>query len=285
MTFLSRERGARVSAVVLSYNSARYIESCVRAIAAQQAPDEPDELWVVENGSTDGSVEILRGLEPEFAGFLRVIYMDRNTGTTASRNRALQEARGRYVAIVDSDVTVPPGAFTRLIECLDRTPGCGLVAPKLVYPSGRYQLSTDQFPTLARKIRRFLGLKAMERSAEAAGPPTEPCFVDYAISAFWLLPREVVEKVGPLDERIFYSPEDVDYCLRIWNAGRSILYDPTVTAVHDAQEISRGFRLRRATFSHAFGLLYLFLKHRYAFGLRRLYRRIGREISAPPPRG
>src|SRR5690606_21095374 len=99
---------------------------------------------------------------------------------------------------------------------------------------------------------------------------------DYAISAFWLFRRRLLDEVGYLDERIFYSPEDVDYCLRVWEAGYKVVYDPRVHAIHDAQEISRGFRMARFTWSHIGGLLYLFRKHRYMLGHRRLYRRIGR---------
>jgi GT2 family glycosyltransferase len=119
---------------------------------------------------------------------------------------------------------------------------------------------------------------------EAALPPaqiSQPREVDYAISAFWLMRREVFEKVGPLDERIFYSPEDVDYCLRVWQAGFGVRYEPAVHAVHDAQEISRGFKMAGFTLRHAKGLAYLFLKHRYAFGLSRLYRRLGRRTGEP----
>ena len=106
--------------------------------------------------------------------------------------------------------------------------------------------------------------------------------VDYAISAFWMFRRDVLEKVGLLDERIFYSPEDVDFCIRIWKAGYCIKYFPQVSVIHDAQEISRakGVKINIFTLSHLKGLLYLFLKHRYLFGLQGLYHRIGRTVAS-----
>ena len=57
--------------------------------------------------------------------------------------------------------------------------------------------------------------------------------VDYLISACWLFTREVYEKVGPLDEQIFYAPEDVDFCIRVWKAGFKIGYVPEYKMVHD----------------------------------------------------
>jgi GT2 family glycosyltransferase len=269
----------RISAVILSFNSARYLERCLTAlIAALQAGPGPDEIFVVENGSQDGSVAILQRFEQSHPGLVHGIYNAQNLGTTASRNQALRRASGRYVLIMDSDVEVPPGTIDRLVERLQADPGIGLVVPRLLYPSGNLQMSTDVFPTLTRKLQRFLALRAMERAMP--DPDADRLHeVDYAISAFWLLPAGVVREVGLLDEAIFYSPEDVDYCLRIWSAGYRIVYDPSVQAVHDTQELSRGFKLSRFTFSHAAGLLYLFRKHRYMFSRRGLYRRFGRAAA------
>src|SRR5690606_30425379 len=91
----------------------------------------------------------------------------------------------------------------------------------------------------------------------------EPFSVDYAISAFWLVRRSLYAALGGLDEKIFYAPEDVDFCLRVWRSGHSVVYVPSVTVVHHTQEISRGFALNRAKLNHVKGLLYYFLKHRY----------------------
>jgi GT2 family glycosyltransferase len=269
---------ARISAVILSFNSLRHLAPCVRSLARSLAPG--DEIWVVENGSTDGSVAALEALAAEHPGLVRPIWCDTNTGTTRSRNMALRQATGRYVLVLDSDVTVPDGAIDALAARLDADPSIGLIAPRLTYPDGRFQLSVDAFPTIGRKLARFLALKAMEQRAD--GAPLSARDVDYAISAFWLMPRTTVERVGLFDEAIFYSPEDVDYCIRVWETGLRIRYEPSVSVVHDAREISRGFKLPRFTFSHAGGLAYLFRKHRYGIGLRRLYRRLGRDRLARP---
>jgi GT2 family glycosyltransferase len=275
------EEAVRVSAIILSFNSARYIETCIRSLAAALAPAaEPDEIWVVENGSSDGSVAILERLEEEFAE-LRVIYCAHNTGTTVSRNLALRRARGRYIMIIDSDVEVGAGTIDALIAVLDREPRCGIAAPRLVFPDGRPQLSTDAFPTMPRKLQRFVALRRIE---SALRPPArdELRRVDYATSAFWAMRREMLDRVGYFDERIFYSPEDVDYCLRVWQAGYTVLHVGAAEAVHDGQEVSRRFARPLFMLSHAKGLLYLFCKHRYGFGLRGIHRRLG--LRDPEPR-
>lgn len=272
----------RLSAVILSFNSQRFLARSVEAlVAALGQQPEGDEIFVVENGSSDGSVELLRELEARHAGLVKGIYCPRNTGTTVSRNLALARAAGRYLLVLDSDVTaIPQETLPHLMAVLDNHPKAGIVVPRLVYGSGREQLSTDRFPTIGHKLRRFFRLKAMEARLSPA-EATRPREVDYAISAFWLMRSEAFRHVGPLDERIFYSPEDVDYCLRVWQAGFSVRYEPAVYAVHDAQEISRGFKMAGFTLRHAKGLAYLFWKHGYAFGLGRLYRRLGREQGTP----
>jgi len=264
----------RVSFVVLSRNSARVIDRCVRSLVAQSPGGRGDEIWVVDNGSTDDSPGLLRALQSEFPDILNVLFLDSNYGTTVSRNLALRRVKGEYVAIVDSDVFVPAGTVDALIVRLGADDRVGLIAPRLIDSNGQLQLSADEFPTVIRKVQRFVALKTMERRMNLMAPPTGIHPVDYVISAFWLMRRDVVGEVGPLDERIFYSPEDVDYCVRVWKAGYRVMYDATVHAVHDAQEISRG--IRPMTLSHVKGLIYLFAKHRFMLSRRRLCERIGR---------
>lgn len=266
-----------ISAVVLSFNSIRHIRSCVESlVSALSLMPGPNEIWVVENGSTDGSVAVLRDLEHSFPKTLRVIYSPKNLGTTVSRNLALRRVTGRQVLVMDSDAMVSAGVLAHLSVLLDENPRFGIVVPRLEYADGRFQLSVDTFPTLPRKLQRLVGLREIEAAAVV---PSEIVEVDYAISALWLFRRSLLERVGLLDERIFYSPEDVDFCLRVWQAGLSVAYDPTVSAVHDAQELSRGAKLNGFAFKHFKGLLYLFAKHRYFLGLNRLYKRIGMHVE------
>ena len=276
-----KEKNVDISAVVLSFNSAAYIEKCIRSLFESFVQcGLSGEVNVVENGSSDDSVNILKTLLAEFAGNLHVIFQAENTGTTRSRNRALRQSKGKFILILDSDAYMNPHALAELIEYQKKTPAVGLVVPKLIYPDGRFQLSVDTFPTLIRKFVRFYKLRTLESSPtmQPAGP------VDYAISACWLLRADAIHAVGLLDENIFYSPEDVDYCIRLWKAGYQIHYFPEVSVVHDAQEISRpkNFSINKFTLRHVKGLIYLFAKHGYIFSLRRLYKKINKlqpEIS------
>ena len=267
-----------LSVVILSFNSARHIDKCLSALyQSMEALGVTYEVFVVENGSSDNSLEKINVFKEQFGEALRIINLEKNTGTTYSRNQAIKRAKGQFVLVLDSDAYVTSESLKRLTGYLQEHPNVGIAVPRITYASGNFQLSCDQFPTLWSKLKRFFLLKKMESQSNALADAVEPVIVDYAISACWMLPKAVIDKVGLLDEAIFYSPEDVDYCIRVWKAGYEIHYLPDVSIVHDAQELSRGFKISLFHFSHLKGIFYLMMKHNYLFGIKKLYKHLGRE--------
>lgn len=256
-----------ISFVILTWNSEKYIENCLESIfASLDISGLSAEVWVVDNGSSDNSQGILRKYQAAKPGVVKPIYLHENCGTTISRNLALRQAGGEYLCIMDSDVEIGGDVFRPLLAKLESDPAVGMVVPRILYPSGNWQKSIDRFPTLFHKLNRFFRLRSMEgneglREKEAAEART----VDYAISAFWLFKREVLRNIGILDERFFYAPEDVDYCLRLWQGGYQIVYEPKARVVHHTQEISRGLKLNKAKFEHVKGLFHLYRKHGFFF--------------------
>lgn len=256
-----------LSFVILTWNSEAYIEKCFESLMRSLTKTNfKYEIYIIDNGSTDRTVAILQNYQTLYGDSLKLIFLDKNVGTTVSRNLALKQVTGNYIVVMDSDVEVSDGIFERLIGSVNASPDVGMVVPKILYPSGKWQKSIDRFPTILHKLNRFFRLRAIEAQE---GSEESDCLgvrpVDYAISAFWLFKKEILEKVGLLDENYFYAPEDVDYCLRIWKAGYQIHYDPTVTVVHHTQEISRGMKFNKAKIEHVKGLFYFFIKHKYWF--------------------
>ncbi len=259
--------------MILSYNSAKTISKCLSTLVENSpASPDPERIIVVDNGSTDDSCNLIQSFIKEHS-HIELISLDTNYGTTYSRNKALDLVDTETVLILDSDAYMPSAALTIMRERLAIADDVGIVAPRLEYPDGRYQLSTDQFPTAIQKLKRYFFLRAIEN---CSGSPSST--VDYAISAAWLLRTKTMRAVGNFDEKIFYSPEDVDYCLRVWKAGYQIVYEPSAVVVHDAQELSRSRIPNKFTFSHGLGLLYYFKKHRYWFSSSRLRK----QYSIPP---
>lgn len=272
-----------ISAVILSYNSSQTLPKCLDNLipvleSYQEKHNQSSEVFVVENGSQDGSRELLEKYRTSFPNIVKPILFEKNTGTTYSRNAAIKKATGKYILVLDSDAYVNKDAIDELITYLESDAETGLAVPRLLYASGNFQLSCDAFPTLWLKAKRFLFLKQMESKESDLSQCVKPVAVDYAISACWMLTKECVDNTGLLDENIFYSPEDVDYCIRVWKSGYKITYVPNAELVHDAQELSRGFKLSKFHFSHLKGLFYLFNKHRYFWTLKRLYKKMPRHI-------
>ncbi len=251
-----------ISVIILSFNSASFIERCLNSVLdSLKSAAKTFEIYIIDNGSKDDCVDILNNYQTEHPDHIHLKLFDHNTGTTVSRNYGLSRAKGRNILVLDSDAYINPEAIKYLCNELDNDDSIGMIVPKIIYPSGNFQKSTDVFPTLHNKFLRFFFLKAAEQK-EQNQQPTKPIEIDYAISAFWLFPHRIIDKIGLLDENIFYSPEDVDYCIRIHKHGYRIIYDPSVTIIHDAQEISRK-KLNNFFFSHLKGLFYLFNKHSY----------------------
>jgi len=254
-----------ISFVLLTWNSERYIEKCLDSVFADVSNSRFSfEIFITDNGSKDKTVEILNSFRKKYPDRINLIFLKKNMGTTYSRNLALKKAKGDFIIIMDSDVEVFPGTVEKLINTLGKNGKAGLTCPKLLYPKGTLQKSTDNFPTIFTKIFRYFFLKKIEKR-DNRNLRLELREVDYAISAMWVLKREVLEKVGLLDENIFYAPEDVDYCMRIWKAGYRILYNPDVSCIHHTQEISRGLKINRSTIAHVRGLFYYFRKHNCLF--------------------
>ncbi len=255
-----------ISCVILTWNSERFIGKCLAALFDDLNGSRFSyEIFIVDNGSKDSTVQIISSFKDKHPNHIIPIYLEKNTGTTYSRNLALKKAIGEYIIIMDSDVEISNGTIEKLIKTLDESENTGIVAPKILYPNGNLQKSTDDFPTILTKIYRYFFLRSVEKYESFHNSEEGIREVDYAISAMWMLRREVIDKIGLLDENIFYAPEDVDYCLRIWKAGYKILCHSGVSCIHHTQEISRGIKINIATIKHIQGLFYYFRKHKYLF--------------------
>lgn len=227
-------------------------------------------VWVVDNGSIDGTPEILERIA-EVDGRLHVIREGENLGTTVSRNEALRcvAPDTDYVCVLDSDTVVNQAAFERLVAVLvDGT--IGVVGPTMANSEGQVQLSGRALPTLGIKLRKACSIGGASKKAADAEVPSAPVKgglqdVGYLLSACWLMPYGSLETVGLLDEKIFYAPEDVDWCLRCHKAGLRVVRCHDARIVHEYQRLSRKRIFSKINVEHVKGLAHYFMKHRYLF--------------------
>lgn len=266
MNYNFGERLMDISVVIITWNSTKYISNCMKSLLASINTSEISfEILIVDNGSNDSTLKKIETFQEIYPKKISITALKVNMGTTYSRNIALKKAKGDYLVILDSDIEILSDSIFQLIRILKSNNSIGIAVPKLLYPDGGIQKSTDSFPTITSKLKRFLFLKQIEKKMSNTEISNNPVYVDYAISAFWVINANLIKKIGLLDEKIFYAPEDVDFCLRTWKAGYKILYNPQISSIHHTQEISRGPLINKAKIIHIKGLFYYFRKHKYFF--------------------
>lgn len=253
-----------LSIVLLTWNSAKHIKDCFDSLLLSIAQLDY-EILVVDNGSTDQSVSILKEYE---SSRVKLLLNPINLGVAKSRNQALRQVNGKYVLILDIDTVVNKAAIDAMIACLDNESKIGLCGCKLKSITGEEQLSCRKFPSVRYKIYNVFEAKGITVKYNKSQfyldkmKGDSPFDVDYVIGACQLVRKSALDEVGLLDEKIFYGPEDADFCLRMKQQGWRVLYLPNVSIVHHYQQISNKNLWSKHSFVHAKALLYYFLKHR-----------------------
>ncbi len=256
--------------VILTWNSEKVIGKCLRSIAALRAVRPY--VIVIDNGSSDGTLDIIRECRRELSDRSVVLRYLKNVGTTVSRNvgiKRLLERQPDYICILDSDTEVNDGAFLTLDSEMKAHPGYGMIGPTLVTSGGVVQMSARAFPTALEKLFKACPIASVQAKGERMerqeppSPDAASWSVDYLMSACWLVRPEVFDKAGLLDEKIFYAPEDAEFCIRVWKAGYRVAFCPSAVVIHEWQRLSRKKLFSRLNLEHIKGLAHMFRKHRY----------------------
>ncbi|MBC7223885.1 MAG: glycosyltransferase family 2 protein [Anaerolineae bacterium] len=193
------------------------------------------EVIVVDNASSDGSVEMVRSAFP----WARLVVNSDNLGFTRANNQGMAMATGRYLLLLNPDTEVRPGALHAMLQWMDRNPSVGGLGPLVRYPDGSVQPTRRRFPTLATAflestfLQQWFPRNAVARRYYLADRPDDvEQRVDWVVGACLLLRGEAVRQVGPLDEGFFMYSEELDYCYRLRAAGWEVAYLPAAEVVH-----------------------------------------------------
>jgi len=193
------------------------------------------EVIVVDNASTDGSRNMIAREFPN----IQLINNEKNIGFSASNNRGIRHARGKFVLLLNPDTEVLDGALQKTLDFMNSDPGVGVVGCKLLTESGRVQPSVRSFPSIWNLLCESTLLYLLFPKSKLFGRYYMSYFdynsvydVDWLCGAFMMIRREVIDAVGMLDERFFMYSEEVDYCYRVKQAGFRVVFYPGANIIH-----------------------------------------------------
>ena len=204
-----------IAVVVVNWNTCGLLRTCLHTVLAQA----PAEVVVADNGSTDGSVEMLRR---EFPSITVLVNPD-NPGYGAGANRAISACRSDYILLLNSDTELRPGALPALGGYLDAHPRAGLVGPRLRNPDGTLQESCFRFPRPLRPLTKW-ALRSFDHDRAQVVP--------WVVGAALGIRRAAFEAVGGFDESFRMYFEEVDLAYRLAGAAWETHFTPSAEVVH-----------------------------------------------------
>lgn len=231
-----------LSIVIVSFNVKEFLEQAINSIK-KSCRDLAYELFVVDNASSDGSVEFIRKKFPD----VHLIANADNKGFASANNQALKLASGKFILLINPDTLVQEDTFSVILNFLNEHPECGMVGCKIMNPDGSLQLACRRsFPTPWVALTKIIGLSKLLPSSRLFGrynltylDPELTYEVEAISGSFMFFRKEIIKKVGYLDESFFMYGEDLDWCFRIREAGWKIYYVPDTKIIHFKGESSK----------------------------------------------
>jgi GT2 family glycosyltransferase len=218
-----------VSIIVLTRNTCQQTRGAIESVVSSQDA-LTKEIYVIDNASTDESAARLPAAFPQ-VHFER---MEQNVGFARGVNIAAREAKGDFLLLLNSDARLTTDALGLAVEWMRANPQGGVAGAQLLHPDGRKQNSIANFPSLATELLNKYLLRKLwpKRFPGKEQNFQEPIAVESVIGAFFLVRRELWEKLGGMDERFFFFLEETDFCLRARLAGFSTVHLPHVRVWH-----------------------------------------------------
>ncbi|MCL4360139.1 glycosyltransferase family 2 protein [Patescibacteria group bacterium] len=260
-----------VSVIVVNYNTRDLLRTCLRQVIAGQTGRFSQEITVIDNGSADGSGAMIRNCFPK----VQLIENADNRGFAAANNQGIRISRGRYILLLNSDTEVSFGAIETVVGHMEADQTVGAGTCKLLLPDGSMDPACHRgFPTPWASVSYFSGLERLFPHSKIFGgyhqgykDSYRAHTIDSPSGAFFLVRRDVVDRIGLLDEAYFMYGEDLDWAYRINAGGWKIMYYPDVTTLHRKKQSGRDHadpELRQKTRRYFYETMRLFYRKHYA---------------------
>ncbi len=225
----------KLSVVIVNYNVKHFIEQCLFSVlkAAQHVSCE---VFVVDNNSVDGSVNLIKSKFPQ----ITLIENKANTGFSVANNQAIRLAKGEYVLLLNPDTVVQEDTFVKTVTFMDEHPDAGGLGVKMLDGQGNFAPESKRgLPTPTVAFYKMFGLSKLFPRSRKFGkyhltylPENAVNEVDVLSGAFMLMRKSLLDKIGLLDETFFMYGEDIDLSYRITKAGYKNYYFPLTQIIH-----------------------------------------------------
>jgi len=216
-----------LSVIIISYNEKDLLRNCLRSVLASKT-NYKFEVIVTDSGSQDDTVEMMN---EEFST-VKLLDNKTNLGFSKGNNVAIKQTNGRLILLLNADTTVKDDALDLSIQYMDQHPEVGAMGGKVLLPDGRIDPSCRRnFPNPVNSFLRLFGLKKFS-DYNINTPIDQEVEVEAIMGAYFLTRKDVIDKIGLLDEEFFMYGEDLDWCWRIKESGYKIMYYPKAEIVH-----------------------------------------------------
>jgi GT2 family glycosyltransferase len=218
-----------ISVIVVSFNTRDLVLDCLGSVY-ETIKDISFEVWLVDNHSTDGTVEAARNAYPDVA----IIENQENRGFAAANNQALRQMNGRYALLLNSDTVLTSGATRALYEFMEYTCEAGMACGQLLNLDGAKQNSIANFPSLLTLLANETALRILlpDRFPSKRRNYGSPIQVDSGIGACLIVRREAIDDVGFFDERYFFFFEETDWAYRMKRNRWAVYFVPSARIYH-----------------------------------------------------
>jgi GT2 family glycosyltransferase len=251
-----------VSVIIVNWNTRDLVRQCLRSLYVQ-IPSISFEVIVVDNGSTDGSVEVI---QLEFPQVKLLVNRD-NRGFAAANNQGMAIAQGRYLLLINSDTIVLDRAIDKTVAYADLHPDTAVTGCRVLNTDRSLQNTCFMFPSILNWLlfstylyRLFPGNHFFGREQMTWWARDDAREVDVVTGCYMLVRKEAIEEVGPMDERFFMYAEETDWCYRFRANGWKNRFTPDAEIIHFGGASAAKLGARRAELANASFVQYMF-KH------------------------
>ena len=255
----------KLSVVIVNYNVKHFLEQCLYSVCRAAEKVQSAEVIVVDNASSDGSVEYISNRFPD----IRLIASNENLGFARANNLAMRESKGEYVLLLNPDTIVAETTFLHFVDFMDKHPDAGACGAYMLHTDGTFALESRRgLPTPFVAFCKMSGLTSLFPKSKIFGRyymrylnETKVNPIEIVSGAFMFMRREALDKVGLLDENFFMYGEDIDLSYRILKGGYRNYFIPSPILHYKGESTKKSSYRYTHTFYQA---MQLFFKKHYS---------------------